>query len=274
MGEWSGPGRLVSSLDRSIGDRWQIGGRACRCRGRDLLHDGTDEVCCAGGAAENRWRGCADGSAHSKDRVQTAGRIRPRAGRSAGSLARSAASSNAVRENTKRGSWLCAPSIRAGAPQAPSSIANDRRGPAVAGGEPDRRDPSAAWAGHRAPAPGCDPCRRVAVCDLCQSNKSWCIDFKGWFRTKDGRRCDPLTISDAYSRYLLRCQAVRRTDTQYVRPLLEATFREYGLPHACAATTGLPLPVALSPACRGCRSGSSGSASNRSGSHRAGLQTP
>jgi transposase len=29
-------------------------------------------------------------------------------------------------------------------------------------------------------------------------NDNWCIDFKGWFRTQDGRRCDPLTISDAF----------------------------------------------------------------------------
>jgi putative transposase len=72
-------------------------------------------------------------------------------------------------------------------------------------------------------------------------NDTWCIDFKGWFRIQDGRRCDPLTISDAYSRYLLRCQVVRRADTQHVRPLLEATFREYGLPHALRSDNGPPF---------------------------------
>jgi transposase InsO family protein len=72
-------------------------------------------------------------------------------------------------------------------------------------------------------------------------NDNWCIDFKGWFRTQDGRRCDPLTISDAYSRYLLRCQAVRRADTRHVRPLLEATFREYGLPLALRSDNGPPF---------------------------------
>src|SRR6266851_4194441 len=44
-------------------------------------------------------------------------------------------------------------------------------------------------------------------------NRVWCADFKGWFRTADGERIDPLTISDAHSRYLLRCQAVEKTDT-------------------------------------------------------------
>ena len=50
-------------------------------------------------------------------------------------------------------------------------------------------------------------------------------DFKGWFRTGDGRRCDPFTLSDAHSRYLLRCQAVARPDAEHVRPIFEAAFR-------------------------------------------------
>ena len=41
-------------------------------------------------------------------------------------------------------------------------------------------------------------------------NQVWCADFKGWFLTQDGSRCDPLTITDAYSRYLIRCCAVKR----------------------------------------------------------------
>ena len=77
--------------------------------------------------------------------------------------------------------------------------------------------------------------------DCTGPNDSWCIDYKGWFRTNDGRRCDPLTISDAHSRYLLRCQAVRRVDTRCARPLLEATFREYGLPLAIRSDNGPPF---------------------------------
>jgi hypothetical protein len=34
-------------------------------------------------------------------------------------------------------------------------------------------------------------------------NDIWCTDFKGPFHTGDGARCDPLTLTDAYSRYLL-----------------------------------------------------------------------
>ena len=41
-------------------------------------------------------------------------------------------------------------------------------------------------------------------------NQLWCMDFKGYFATGDGKRCDPLTITDAHSRYLIRCQIVSR----------------------------------------------------------------
>ena len=54
------------------------------------------------------------------------------------------------------------------------------------------------------------------------ANDVWCIDFKGWFLTGDGKRCEPLTITDAHSRYLLRCQALPRTDTGHVWPVLDS----------------------------------------------------
>ena len=73
------------------------------------------------------------------------------------------------------------------------------------------------------------------------ANRVWCADFKGWFRTGDGQRIDPLTISDAYSRYLLRCQAVSKTDTPRVQAVFEAAFREYGLPQAIRTDNGAPF---------------------------------
>lgn len=74
-----------------------------------------------------------------------------------------------------------------------------------------------------------------------EPNLVWAIDFKGHFRTSDGQRCDPLTISDTASRYLLRCQLVERTGYDHVRPLLEATMREYGLPVAIRSDNGPPF---------------------------------
>jgi transposase InsO family protein len=72
-------------------------------------------------------------------------------------------------------------------------------------------------------------------------NRVWCADFKGWFRTGDGRRCDPLTIMDGHSRYLLRCQAVARMDYANTRALFEATFRHYGLPESIRTDNGEPF---------------------------------
>jgi len=74
-----------------------------------------------------------------------------------------------------------------------------------------------------------------------EANRVWCADFKGWFRTADGQRIDPLTISDARSRYLLRCQAVEKTDTARVQAIFEAAFREYGMPQAIRTDNGAPF---------------------------------
>jgi len=73
------------------------------------------------------------------------------------------------------------------------------------------------------------------------ANDVWCIDFKGWFLTGDGTHCEPLTLSDGYSRYLLRCQALARLDTAHVWPVLEAAFREFGLPHRLRSDNGSPF---------------------------------
>jgi transposase InsO family protein len=72
-------------------------------------------------------------------------------------------------------------------------------------------------------------------------NRVWCGDFKGWSRTQNGQRIDPLTISDACSRYLLRCQAVEKTDTTRVLAIFEAAFREYGMPEAIRTDNGAPF---------------------------------
>ena len=73
-------------------------------------------------------------------------------------------------------------------------------------------------------------------------NQTWCADFKGWFRTGDGVRCDPLTISDTHSRMLLRCQALQHgIHEQYARPIFEAAFREYGLPERLRTDNGTPF---------------------------------
>ena len=74
-----------------------------------------------------------------------------------------------------------------------------------------------------------------------EPNQVWCADFKGWFRTQDQERIDPLTLTDAASRYLLRCVAVSKTDGRAVRGVMEAAFREFGLPEAIRTDNGAPF---------------------------------
>lgn len=79
----------------------------------------------------------------------------------------------------------------------------------------------------------------LAGCD--HPNAVWSADFKGWFRTGNGERCDPLTISDNYSRFLLCCQLVRPPRYETVQPVFENVFREYGLPQAIRTDNGAPF---------------------------------
>ena len=72
-------------------------------------------------------------------------------------------------------------------------------------------------------------------------NDVWCIDFKGWFHTGDGVRIDPLTLQDAFSRYLLVCQDLPRPRGSFARQVLERVFREYGLPGAIRSDNGPPF---------------------------------
>jgi transposase InsO family protein len=73
------------------------------------------------------------------------------------------------------------------------------------------------------------------------ANQTWCADFKGRFRTGDGARCDPLTITDAHSRYLLRCQITPQADTIHVAAIFDAAFRQYGLPLVIHTDNGVPF---------------------------------
>ena len=74
-----------------------------------------------------------------------------------------------------------------------------------------------------------------------QPNDVWSIDYKGWFRTGNGERCDPLTVTDNASRYLIRLTAMPGIDQHRVRAVLEAAFREYGMPAAIRSDNGSPF---------------------------------
>lgn len=71
-----------------------------------------------------------------------------------------------------------------------------------------------------------------------RANVVWSADYKGWFHTADGTLIYPLTLADAYSRYLLRCQGLAAADYLHSKPVFEAAFREYGLPHGMRTDNG------------------------------------
>lgn len=72
-------------------------------------------------------------------------------------------------------------------------------------------------------------------------NDSWSADFKGWVRTANGVRIDPLVLQDSDSRYILACDALTRPTFEHVRPVFERAFREHGLPLVLRTDNGPPF---------------------------------
>lgn len=74
-----------------------------------------------------------------------------------------------------------------------------------------------------------------------RANHVWGVDFKGWFRTGNGLRCDPLTASDLYSRFVLDCRALKAQTVQLVQPVFDTIFTDYGLPEVIRVDNGAPF---------------------------------
>lgn len=72
-------------------------------------------------------------------------------------------------------------------------------------------------------------------------NDLWSADFKGQFKTGNGRYCFPLTVTDGFSRYLLGCQALTSTAVHEAKPVFTRLFKEYGLPKRIRTDNGVPF---------------------------------
>lgn len=74
-----------------------------------------------------------------------------------------------------------------------------------------------------------------------QPNHVWTVDFKGWFTLRDGQRCDPLTVCDRYSRFVLAVRA--QPDQQFKRThaTFRALMRQAGLPQIIRVDNGAPF---------------------------------
>jgi len=71
-------------------------------------------------------------------------------------------------------------------------------------------------------------------------NDVWTVDFKGWWKSLDGERCEPLTVRDAFSRFVLESIPCRTTHDA-VRAVFERLFRKHGIPKAIQCDNGTPF---------------------------------
>jgi transposase InsO family protein len=74
-----------------------------------------------------------------------------------------------------------------------------------------------------------------------QANHVWTVDFKGWFRTGDGRRVEPLTVRDLFTRFVVAIVLLPEQTVRESRAAFERVFAEYGLPRVIRADNGSPF---------------------------------
>lgn len=72
-------------------------------------------------------------------------------------------------------------------------------------------------------------------------NEVWTVDFKGWYRTGDGMRVDPLTVRDLHSRYGLAIVLLHSTSIEPTRRAFIRIFSQYGLPERIRCDNGTPF---------------------------------
>ena len=78
-------------------------------------------------------------------------------------------------------------------------------------------------------------------------NDIWTVDFKGYWHTPDGARCEPLTVRDLFSRYVLCACPVANSRTETVRWQFERLFQRYGLPQTIRSDNGSPFAAPAAP---------------------------
>lgn len=78
-------------------------------------------------------------------------------------------------------------------------------------------------------------------------NEVWTVDFKGWWRARSQERCEPLTVRDAFSRFVFTT-VLCSTKTEDARVVFEQLFRKYGVPWAIQCDNGIPFIAVRAPA--------------------------
>ena len=85
------------------------------------------------------------------------------------------------------------------------------------------------------------PTRLPILAPITRANEVWTTDFKGEFRTGDGAYCYPLTVRDGFSRFVLRCDALRGRWSDVTQRRFARAFAEYGLPDRIRSDNGGPF---------------------------------
>lgn len=88
----------------------------------------------------------------------------------------------------------------------------------------------------RARVPATHPLGDVGAC-----NDTWMADFKGWFLTQNKEKCEPFTITDGFSRFLIRCTHVNNKSAETVWEIIKNAFYEYGIPNRFRTDNGAPF---------------------------------
>ena len=92
-----------------------------------------------------------------------------------------------------------------------------------------------------------DPRRLTQAVTARSPNDIWTVDFKGWWRIRPNRRCEPLTVRDDFSRYILAISAMGSTSHQAVRTEFERVFTQYGMPGVIRSDNGTPFSSSQAP---------------------------
>jgi len=89
--------------------------------------------------------------------------------------------------------------------------------------------------------------RQKAISKPDGCNSIWTIDFKGWWRLGSGEICEPLTIRDLYSRYVLCVKPMKKKGTFEVENVFREMFSRYGMPDKIRSDNGVPFASVRSP---------------------------
>lgn len=72
-------------------------------------------------------------------------------------------------------------------------------------------------------------------------NEVWTFDFKGWFTLRDGMRCEPLTVCDRFSHYIVGCKGQPNQQFKGTLASCKKLMRYHGLPEIIRVDNGTPF---------------------------------